>query len=355
MARRDQKAATLLERWQHLIAERPIRNRDAAHALGVSEAELVASACGSGTFRLRREPLQILREAAMLGRVMALTRNDSVVHEKKGVYAPAEGEGHVGLVLGEDIDLRLFFSHWRHAFAVCEPAPKQATKRSLQFFDPSGEAVHKIHLLAESDLVAFDGIVEGFADEDQSYVVATVPRTLAAAERSDADVAADEFLESWAGLTDTHQFFGLLKRFGVTRTQALRLAEGEHADRAPDATAWRVMEEAARTQVPFMVFVGNAGCIQIHTGPVANIARMGTWINVLDPAFNLHLREDHIAQSWVVRKPITEGTVTSLELFDRDGGLIAQFFGKRKPGVPEQEAWRELLARAAGEERSHAA
>jgi putative hemin transport protein len=35
--------------------------------------------------------------------------------------------------------------------------------------------------------------------------------------------------------------------------------------------------------------------------------------------------------------------VTSLELLDENGGVIAQFFGARKPGKPELEEWRGLL------------
>jgi putative hemin transport protein len=92
-----------------------------------------------------------------------------------------------------------------------------------------------------------------------------------------------------------------------------------------------------------MVFVGNPGMIQIHTGPVSNLKPMGPWFNVLDEAFNLHLREDHIDSAWVVSKPTEDGIVTSLELFSRDGTLIATLFGKRKPGQPEDLAWRDIV------------
>jgi putative hemin transport protein len=63
---------------------------------------------------------------------------------------------------------------------------------------------------------------------------------------------------------------------------------------------------------------------------------------VLDEDFNLHLREDHVAESWVVKKPTPDGAVTSLELYDAHGGQIAQVFGERKPGVPERDDWRAL-------------
>ena len=76
-----------------------------------------------------------------------------------------------------------------------------------------------------------------------------------------------------------------------------------------------------------MVFVGNAGCIEIHTGPISNIVEMGPWINVLDPGFDLHLRKDHIAEVYTVTKSTRRGDAISVEAFDRDGMLIVQFFG----------------------------
>src|SRR5262245_47905157 len=93
-----------------------------------------------------------------------------------------------------------------------------------------------------------------------------------------------------------------------------------------------------------MVFVGNRGCLQIHTGEVHKIVPLGPWINVMDPGFNLHLRTDAVTEAWIVRKPTDDGIVTSLELFDANGETIALLFGARKPGIPEQDAWRERIA-----------
>jgi putative hemin transport protein len=45
-----------------------------------------------------------------LGKVMALTRNEACVHEKKGVYHHSSVNGQTGLVLAGDIDLRIFIS-----------------------------------------------------------------------------------------------------------------------------------------------------------------------------------------------------------------------------------------------------
>jgi len=64
----------------------------------------------------------------------------------------------------------------------------------------------------------------------------------------------------------------------------------------------------------------------------------------MDPDFNLHLDTDKIAQVWIVRKPTADGEVTALEVYNEMGEIIVQFFGKRKPGIPELTEWRELVA-----------
>ena len=105
-----------------------------------------------------------------------------------------------------------------------------------------------------------------------------------------------------------------------------------------------LLEEASAREIPIMVFVGNRGNIQIHTGNVKKIMWHGPWINVLDPNFNLHLDTTRIAETWVVRKPTEDGIVTAVEVFNKEGEIIVQFFGKRKPGIPELETWRKLVA-----------
>ncbi|NEJ83417.1 hemin-degrading factor, partial [Rhizobium leguminosarum] len=70
---------------------------------------------------------------------------------------------------------------------------------------------------------------------------------------------------------------------------------------------------------------------------------MGPWINIMDPTFHLHLRQDHIAETWAVRKPTTDGHVTSLEAYNAEGEMIIQFFGKRKEGSDEHAEWREIM------------
>ena len=329
--------------WQALREKGPVRNREAAASLGVSEAELIASQCGDGATRLEGDFRELIKRMPQLGRVMALTRNESCVHERVGRYEDVSAEGHVGLVLGPDIDLRVFYKHWQLGYAVQEKV-KDGLRRSLQFYDASGTAIHKIYLKDDSDVAAYERLVEDFRSPRQAPGEAVAAAAPAEAERPDAEIDAQGLRAAWAAMKDTHEFFGILRKYKVTRTQALRLAEPRFAKALPAGTVRQLLETVSRSALPIMVFVGNPGNIQIHTGPVKNIKVMGPWLNVLDRDFNLHLREDHVDAVWLVRKPTSDGIVTSLELFDKAGNNIALLFGKRKPGVPESEDWRATVA-----------
>jgi putative hemin transport protein len=339
----------LRTRWHAFRAQNPdVRIRNAAAELGVSEAELVAADEGDGATRIDGGWGALLGEVESLGEVMALTRNDACVHEKHGVYRNVEVfESHrMGLVLDEQIDLRLFLDRWHVGFAVETPwdGAKDGLRRSLQFFDAHGTAVHKVFLTRKSDVAAYEALVRKYRHADPGAAVVVAPPAEPEPETPDAEVDRAAFLQAWAELKDTHDFFPLLKEHGVSRPQALRFAEGTFVERVETASARQALDHAAAEGTPIMVFVGNAGCIQIHTGPVKKLKAYGPWYNVLDPGFNLHLHEERIAAAWVVRKPTADGVVTSLELFDAEGGVIAQVFGKRKPGIPELAAWREIAA-----------
>ncbi|WP_049622489.1 hemin-degrading factor [Frateuria defendens] len=350
-------SARLHDAWRQLRESEPnLRARDLAERLGVSEGELVASRCGGeGVVRLDGRWPELIRALPSLGRVMVLTRNDSCVHEKRGRFTHVEVGVVMGLVLDEAIDLRLFLRHWKHGFAVRELSHGR-TLQSLQFFDGDGRAVHKVYLTGDSDPEAWRRLLDKHRAAGQSprFETCAVPEPLPRLLR-DEEVDIEALRAGWRAMNDgPHEFFALLRRHRVTRVQALRLV-GEPFARPVANTAIRtVLTAAAASGLPIMVFVGSPGVVQIHTGPVHNIKTVGPWLNVLDAEFDLHLREDHIAQSWVVRKPTPEGPATSLELYDAQGGQIVQLFGKRKPGLPELEAWRRLVEGLAREEDGHA-
>ena len=108
--------------------------------------------------------------------------------------------------------------------------------------------------------------------------------------------------------------------------------------------AHTLLAAVAASGFPIMVFVGNQGCVQIHSGPVHRVEVVGPWLNVLDPRFDLHLRQDLVRSAAVVRKPSVMGDIHALELFDATGEVAVQVFGTRPPREGERPEWRRLVA-----------
>lgn len=327
----------LKTRYEDAKAANPkARIRDLATQLETSEAQLAA--LGASNVLLNDDFKTLLLDAHTLGHVMALTRNDNAVHERKGVYNNISFEGPVGMALNEDIDLRLFMMHWKYGFAV-----QEGERSSLQFFDKSGQAVHKIYATEKTDMPAWEALVDKYKAAQRTTELSVAPYPACEPALPDAAIDVAAFRQDWLELKDTHEFFGLLRKYKLQRTQALRLAPEGHAVEVAADMARKMLIAAAERQVPIMVFVGSRGCIQIHTGNVNQVMPTGPWFNVIDPEFNLHLRETAIAQTFIVKKPSVDGIVTSIELFDANGEMIVQFFGKRKPGNPELESRRDLI------------
>lgn len=334
---------TPLEAWSAFSAgEAKGYAVDIAAELGLSEGELVAAGVGTNVVRLDADWGDLITRLEELGEVKILTRNPSVVHEKIGTFGKVSINGEMGLVLNGDVDLRLFLGRWGHGFAVETHNPRAGRRRSIQFFDHDGTAIHKIFLTEQSNEAGYDALIAEFKAEDQTAGIETLPPLPKAITRCDDEVDVENLRAHWRRMTDVHQYHGLLKDFNVGRQQGMRLAGPEFAEQLGQDSIRTLLEAASQSGVSIMVFVGNGGAIQIHTGPVNNIREMGAWINVMDPRFTLHLRMDMIAEAWLVRKPIREGVITTVELYDAELNNFAIFCGERAPKHPENPDWQKL-------------
>lgn len=342
------------------------RAKEAAESIGVSEGMALAAFCDSHavlpdlnsqtqntplqTYALKPQWLQLLDSLQHCGPLMALTRNASTVHEKTGIYGPVSGNDTIGLVLGADIDLRLFLRHWAGGLLVIEPGASNDTypKTSLQFFDVRGIAVHKIFPVQRTMLAAWHAAILAGVDTQQS-VRFDQRLPLASQALQGEGVTPQSLCTDWAAMTDTHQFVDVFKNHALHRLSALQAAQGQFTHQVAGNALNEVLQQAAHSGLSIMVFVGNSGCVQIHTGPVQCIEAMNLrgqhWLNVLDPGFNLHLREDWIGQCWVVEQPTSDGIVTSLEVFDAQGECMAMLFGARQPGQTEPPGWKAVLTK----------
>jgi putative hemin transport protein len=339
-----------------LRKEGKLRHREIASSLKISEAELIAAHIGqeSGAhtqlwaIRLTHAWAEIIQALEPIGDLMALTRNEACVHEKIGQYKNASQDGMMGVLLGE-IDLRIFYHQWYVGFAVIERT-EHGEQRSIQFFNAHGLALHKVYLKPQSNVSAYDNLIRLFATKHQQPGIEIQEPKAVLLIKPDQQIDVIGFRQAWRDLKDTHDFYPLLRQYGVTRTQALRLAEPNFVNEVTKESIKSLLEKLSASQIPVMIFVSNPGIIQIHTGTIINISEQGVWINVMDLRFNLHLRQDFIKNAWVVRKPTVDGIVTSMELYDHSGEVIAMFFGERKPGKPELQKWRDLIAEIEGAE-----
>ena len=336
---------SLQERYDQLKNMQPkIRIRAAANWLEVSELELLELGLSQNVIRLNGDWKELLLELEPLGKVMALTRNQFAVHERKGIYKNIsfQGEGRMGVAVNEDIDLRFFMWEWEYAYAVQMPRGN-TNLYSLQFFNKHGEAVHKIYLTPFSNPTVYDKILKKYRAKNQHKITKVLkrkPKPLAF--RKNFKEAAS-FQQEWLDLKDTHDFFGLLRKYELPRLQALRLAPKDHATPLQAEAIVRVFELMAKREIPIMIFVSSKGCIQIHTGPIKKLLPMDNWFNIMDPNFNLHLDTNGIGETWITKKPTVDGHVTGIEVYDKEGAMILQCFGKRKPGKPELEEWRTVV------------
>ncbi|MCS6896182.1 MAG: hemin-degrading factor [Bacteroidia bacterium] len=318
--------------------------RDAAEQLGVSEMELLRLETGQGVTRLRPEIPALLEALPTLGPLKALSRNRWVVIETTGAYPSPFVERGTMVFASSIIDLRIYLSAWKYAFAVKSFGKDGKPLYSFQFFTEWGEAIHKVYLTASEQIEKWEHLVQRFSHENQSPEadnIAPVPSLPKSSPLENHSKVA--FLEGWNNLTDTHEFFGLLRAFGVDRLTAIEAAAGLHTWQLPNNALHSLLEWARDSQTPIMFFVGNAGIHHIYSGTIKNVSLARGWLNVLDPDFNIHINPEGINRIYLVRKPTKEGDIYSLEVFGPAGEELLWIFGARKPGLPVPESWRSYV------------
>ncbi|CAB5570710.1 hemin-degrading factor [Providencia hangzhouensis] len=341
--------SALYERYQQAKTENKAKYaRDLAAYLNVSEAQLLHSRVGHDkAVRLNVDAPTLLTELATVGKVKAITRNEYVVHEQVGRYDNATFSPHGGLILNpRALDLRMFFSHWDAIFALTEDS-KHGERHSIQFFDKQGDALHKVYTTDETDMAAWQALIEKYATQDNPELIheAATPFT----NQPVSEELKQQLEQQWRNMTDVHQFFVLLKKNNLSRQQVFAAVSDDLAWKVPNDSFNQLINTAFKDQNEIMIFVGNRGCVQIFTGEIKKIMPYQSegsdlkWLNIFNPDFTLHMIENGIAECWVTRKPTQDGHVTSLEVFDNQGNQIAQMYGQRTEGTPEQEQWRQQV------------
>ncbi len=324
---------------------------EGAQALGISEFELLLASPYSQYMGTACQ--EVLASFNAFGKLESITRNDYAVHEKSGSYNNLKISERMGLMVNVGgLDLRYFIKKWKHMLAIEDNSNPERVIYSIQFFDGQGNAVNKVYL---KDIDKLDDWRALIAEQVNKLVIDTletdtleleVIEPLEDWQLKELNAEDKQSLHSqWQAMTDIHQFFGILSGLDIDRASSYQQAP-EGMTFALKPTALQPLLERVRDDAcPVLTFVGNTGVVQIQTGTMQTIKRMGDWLNVLDKShndFTLHLKDSAVAQLWCVKRPTEDGIVTCIEAFDNKGRTIVTFFGKRQEGEKELDSWRAI-------------
>lgn len=284
--------------------------------------------------RLQPQGPAFVQALAQLGPVATVTRHAACVLQTEGAAGTTlpDAAGRVQVYAVEEM-------------AALGP------QHSLHFFDAWGRAVHQILAGPDTPAEAWAALVQAFEAPAAPPAAALPSFVLPAVERADARIDVAAFRRAWAGLRSTADHLTLLQAHGVSRTQALRLAETRFAQPVDAGCARELLCAAAGSGLPVTLYAGDASgqsspCA--HQSAPARLRRVepvGPWLQVHGEQLRLQLREDLIVQRWVVRRPTCDGLVTSLELFDAQGRAVLSIGGAPGPGRPEPCGWRVIVER----------
>ena len=215
-------------------------------------------------------------------------------------------------------------------------------ERSLQFFDRHGSMMHKIVLCNGSDRDAFKQLVREHAADEQ-----LTPTQLLAMPEASApgmpQIDVDALRAEWARPHNHNDFLQRQEIFDQQRLRKLRLAGKAFAYQVANDSARIILQRMTEFGTAILAQVGNAGVVQAYYGKIKKIGSKNSRLKIMNGGFRMLLREDHIDSIWVAKKPTTDGIITSLELFNRQGMHIASFLSKKDNGQPEPREWRDSI------------
>jgi putative hemin transport protein len=282
----------------------------------------------------------------------SIVRNELAVHEKMAPYHNLKLGEKMGLALNVGgLDLRFFMWQWQHMLAVTDTSRADKPSYSIQFYNAQGAAIDKVYLreLSDENIANWQALI---APQQQTVNTETLTLEVQAPlsewrYKALNEEAREQLQQGWQAMTDVHQFHSLLKNIDIDRASSYHQAPDQMTQQLDISAVEAVFMHARDAKCPIMIFVGNSGLVQIQTGTVQTLKRMGDWFNILDKDhndFTLHLKDRALAQVWCVKRPTKDGIVTCIEGFDNKGLSVFSVFGQRLEGTPELAEWQQIVA-----------
>lgn len=228
-----------------------LNNRAAARQLGISERELVASACGSFATRLQPDFLTILACLPALGEIKCIVRNPWAVLERAGVVWSLEpGDASRLRIRADRFEADCEMRLWDAGFALEETGALGA-KLSLQFFTAAGVSTAKFFLRQTDGIETFRALAQAYSAPDQST------------EEEVGAAAPTAYMP--------------LERLVAARHDGLL----------------RFLQAASASSVSLQLLVRSGAASLTTTKTIERVKQSdkGAWVNVLDDGLDLHLHE----------------------------------------------------------------
>lgn len=272
--------------------------RDAATELGVSEADLLVLYAGDSVVWLQPHWEKILRQLPRLGKVRAQTRCQNAVMEATLDY-PTPNFGHQNVEFrSADFYFTSDLSRWRYGFAVEEETHK-GTLHGLQFFDASGDAVHKLTLLPH------DKPPPEYLDIIRQFRAPIQPENLA--------------VQAQASTLNLEQRLASLKK--------------AQAELVTPYSLRPFLEHIARLTSPLTITIENQASSQSRTAVVRGTKTKGPWLYFDCEASTIRVRFNQFGSAFVVEKRFL--------VFDKTGEPV--FSISLPENSPASSTWNEIL------------
>jgi len=294
--------------------------------------------------RLNGDFAPLLKRLETLGNLTEVTRNASALLQKDNVSGALYVNNEIEFAPTEAMHMRIFYPNWEHGYALEEyDADANTRVHSLQFFDRCGNMMHKIVLGNSADIASFKQLVFEHTATEQLTPEQLVPVPESKGMLGVPQIDVDALRADWAHTHNHSDFLQRQEIFDHQRLRKLRLAGKAFAYQVANDSARVMLQRMSEFGTAILAQVGNAGIVQAYYGKIKKVGFKNSRLKIMNAGFRMLLREDHIDSIWVAKKPTTDGIITSLEVFNRQGMHIASFLSKKDNGQPEPREWRESI------------
>ena len=311
--------------------------------MDVSEAEIMATHCGCNATRLSPAWEELLLRITRCGRLRVKTQNKFAEMESIGNFGSISLKNNELKSLDGFGNLKINLDNLESAYAFESILENGKYEYSIHIFGLDGSPIHKFFLSENNSQEIFQWISSQLKHENQSPV-----QIIKQNQKNPTRIIWNKtdhfcFIDTWNASKTNQDFSRLLKHFNITRAQALRLAEGEMTHRLGRFEFENLLKTVAKVQTPLTIQVGNAGGVHYFSG---NIDRF--MANDFSPSadgnyFKIRINRKGIADAWRVTMPTKDGKITSLELYDYNGGPIISFFNDMRRNKKDSPYWLKIL------------